>query len=73
MYVIYKDFSMLTGQTSLPPNQPTGLKVENLGGSGGREVRAYDSRFDHLQSLSSVLGSNPGTFSDSRRKSSARE
>ena len=30
MYVIYKDFSMLTGQTGLPPNQPTGLKVENL-------------------------------------------
>ena len=43
------------------------------GGSGGREVRTYDSRFDHLQSLSSVLGSNPGTFSDPRRKSSARE
>ena len=30
MYVIYKDFSMLTGQTGLPPNQPTGLKVEIL-------------------------------------------
>ena len=30
MYVIYKDFSMLTGQTGLPPNQPTGLKVENV-------------------------------------------
>ena len=30
MYVIYKDFSMLTSQTSLPPNQPTGLKVKNV-------------------------------------------
>ena len=30
VYVIYNDFSMLTGQTSLPPNQPTGLKVKNL-------------------------------------------
>ena len=30
MYVIYKDFSTLTGQTGLPPNQPTGLKVENV-------------------------------------------
>ena len=27
MYVIYKDFSMLT---SLPPNQPTGLKTKNV-------------------------------------------
>ena len=50
-----------------------GLMTYELGGSGGREVRTYDSRFDHLQSLSSVLGSNPGTFSDPRRKSSARE
>ena len=30
MYGIYNDFSMLTGQTSLPPNQPTGLKVKNV-------------------------------------------
>ena len=30
MYVIYKDFSMLTGQNGLPPNQPTGLKVKNM-------------------------------------------
>ena len=30
MYVIYMHLSMLTGQTSLPPNQPTGLKVKNL-------------------------------------------
>ena len=30
MYVIYKDFSMVTSQTSLPPNQPTGLKVKNV-------------------------------------------
>ena len=30
VYVIYNDFSMLTGQTSLPPNQPTGLKVKNV-------------------------------------------
>ena len=30
MYLICKDFSMLTGQTSLPPNQPTGLKVKNV-------------------------------------------
>ena len=30
MYVIFMRLSMLTGQTSLPPNQPTGLKVENL-------------------------------------------
>ena len=30
MYVIYKDLSMLTGQTSLPPNQPTGLTVKNV-------------------------------------------
>ena len=30
VYVIHNDFSMLTGQTSLPPNQPTGLKVKNV-------------------------------------------
>ena len=30
MYVIYLRLSMLTGQTDLPPNQLTGLKVENL-------------------------------------------
>ena len=30
VYVIYNDFSMLTSQTSLPPNQPTGLKVKNV-------------------------------------------
>ena len=30
MYLICKDFSMLTGQTGLPPNQPIGLKVKNL-------------------------------------------
>ena len=30
MYVIYKDFGMLTGQTSLPPDQPTGLKVNDV-------------------------------------------
>ena len=30
VYVIYKDFSMLTGQTSLPPSQPTDLKVKNM-------------------------------------------
>ena len=30
MYLICKDFSMLTGQTGLPPNQPTSLKVKNM-------------------------------------------
>ena len=30
MYMIYMHFSMLTGQTDLPPNQPTGLKVKIL-------------------------------------------
>ena len=30
MYLNCKDFEMLTGQTSLPPNQPTGLKVKNM-------------------------------------------
>ena len=30
MYVIYMHLSMLIGQTDLPPNQPTGLKVKNL-------------------------------------------
>ena len=30
MYMIYMHLSMLTGQTDLPPNQPMGLKVENL-------------------------------------------
>jgi len=30
VYVIYMHLSMLTGQTDLPPNQPTGLKVKNL-------------------------------------------
>ena len=30
VYVIYNDFRMLTDQTSLPPNQPTGLKVKNV-------------------------------------------
>ena len=29
MYLNCKDFSMLTSQTSLPPNQPTSLKVKN--------------------------------------------
>ena len=30
MYMIYMHLSMLTGQTDLPPNQPTGPKVKNL-------------------------------------------
>ena len=31
MYVICNDFNMLTGQTSLPPNQlKSGLKVKNV-------------------------------------------
>ena len=30
VYLIRKDFSMLTGQTGLPPNQPTSLKVKNV-------------------------------------------
>ena len=30
MYVIYIHLSMLTGQTDLPPNQPTDQKVKNL-------------------------------------------
>ena len=30
MYLNCKDFSMLTGQTGLPPNQPTSLKVKNV-------------------------------------------
>ena len=30
MYVIYRHLSMLTDQTGLPPNQPTGLKVKNM-------------------------------------------
>ena len=30
MYVIYMHLSMLTGQTNLPPNQPTNQKVKNL-------------------------------------------
>ena len=30
MNLIYKDFSMLTSQTGLPPNQPTTLQVENV-------------------------------------------
>ena len=30
MNLIYKDFSMLTGLTSLPPNQSTSLKLKNL-------------------------------------------
>ena len=30
MNTIYKDFSKLTGQTSLPTNQPTSLKVKNM-------------------------------------------
>ena len=30
VYVIYMHLSMLTGQTDLPPNQPTGPKVKNL-------------------------------------------
>ena len=30
MNLIYKDFSMLTCLTSLPPNQPTSLKVKNV-------------------------------------------
>ena len=31
VYVIYEDFSMLTGLNGLPPNQPTGLKVHKFG------------------------------------------
>ena len=30
MIVIYRYFSVLTSQTSLPPNRPTGLKVKNV-------------------------------------------
>ena len=30
MYLNCKDFSMLTGQTGLPPNQPTSLKMKNV-------------------------------------------
>ena len=30
MYLNCKDFSMLTGQTGLPPNQPTGQKMKNM-------------------------------------------
>ena len=30
VYVIHMHLSVPTGQTSLPPNQPTGLKVKNL-------------------------------------------
>ena len=30
MYLNYKDYSMLTGQTGLPPNQLTSLKVKNM-------------------------------------------
>ena len=30
MYAIYMHLNMLTGQTDLPPNQLTGLKVKNL-------------------------------------------
>ena len=31
VYVIYNDFSMLTSQTSLPPNQHTCLKANKAG------------------------------------------
>ena len=30
MNLIYEDFSMLTSETGLPPNQPTNLKVKNV-------------------------------------------
>ena len=30
MFAIDRDLGMLTSQTSLPPTQPTGLKVENV-------------------------------------------
>ena len=30
MYMIYMHLSMLTEQTGLPPNQPTGLKFKNV-------------------------------------------
>ena len=30
MYLIYNDYSVLTSQTGLPPNQLTSLKVKNL-------------------------------------------
>ena len=30
MYLICKDFSVLTGQTGLPPNKPTSLEVKNV-------------------------------------------
>ena len=30
MYVTHKDFSMLTGQTGQPSNQPTSVKVKNM-------------------------------------------
>ena len=34
MYVIFKDFSILTGQTSLPLNQPISLKVKKVNNFG---------------------------------------
>ena len=34
MYLIGKDFSVLTGQTTLPPNYPTSLKVKNVHNCG---------------------------------------
>ena len=30
MNLIYNDYSVLTSQTGLPPNQPTSLKVKNV-------------------------------------------
>ena len=44
MNLIHKDFSMLTDQTGLPPNQPTSLKVKNV------------QNFSIFQSIWSKLG-----------------
>ena len=58
MNLIYKDFSMLTSQTSLPPNQPTSLKVKNVHNFGIFQpiwlklgMQSLNGRTQHMYSI----------------------
>ena len=67
-YLIYKPLSMLTVQTSLPPNQPTGPKVKNMPNFDvfqsillkfGKE--SLDRGTQHIHIINSVLPPNQPT------------
>ena len=55
MYLICKDFSMLTSQTGLLPNQPTSLKVKNVHNFGIFQpiwlklgMQSLNGKMDHM-------------------------